>query len=258
VTTPSLDHPASLLIKEGPPPCKTLIMLKSLLQQSAITIPDNKIEVLEKFISIFIERNKDINLVKINGEKEFIIKHIIDSLLVDQLIDVKPKTTIADLGTGGGLPGIPLAILNPQSNFTLIDSVQKKIRCTEEFANQLNLSNVTGIADRLETIGKNKRYREQFDTVIARALAPLPILLELALPLVKTGGIFVAMKGPNYLEELIRSVNAMKKMEIERPAIKTYKLPDQMGERYLLIFKKDKPTPPNYPRHIGVPKKQPL
>jgi len=233
-------------------------MLNPLLHQSNLTIPDEKISLLEKFINLFVEKNQHINLTKINDEEEFIIKHIIDSLLIGQIIDIKPNTQIADLGTGGGLPGIPLAILNPKCRFTLIDSVQKKIKCVDEFTSNLDINNVIGLSDRLETIGQNKKYREQFDTVIARALAPLPILLELALPLVRIGGIFVAMKGPSYLEELSRSVNAMKQIKIERPTIKTYELPDGMGKRYLLVFKKANPTPKGYPRNVGVPKKQPL
>lgn len=233
-------------------------MLQQLLQQLNITIPEEKIGLLEKFIKLFIEKNQHINLTKINDETEFIIKHIVDSLLLDQLINIQPNTKIADLGTGGGLPGIPLTIMNLDSNFTLIDSVQKKIKCVEEFAHQLSLKNIKGLSDRLEAIGQNKKYREQFDVVIARALAPLPVLLELAIPLVKVGGVFVAMKGPNYLEELSRSMNAMQKLNIDQPTVKTYELPDKMGKRYLLIFKKDQPTPSNYPRNIGIPKKKPL
>ena len=233
-------------------------MLKSILQQSSLNIPDNKIRLLKKFIDLFIEKNQHINLVKINDEKEFIIKHIIDSLLIDQLINIKPNTTIADLGTGGGLPGIPLAILHPKCRFTLIDSMQKKIRCTEEFAHQLSLNNIIGLSDRLEAIGQDKKYREQFDTVIARALAPLPVLLELALSLVKIGGVFIAMKGPGYLEEINEASNAIKQLKIGLPSVEKYELPDEMGIRYLLIFQKNKPTPHQYPRNVGVPNKSPL
>lgn len=232
--------------------------LTSLLQQSKLIITDDKISLLEKFINLFIEKNQHINLTKINDGQEFLIKHIIDSLLINQLIDIKSDMQIADLGTGGGLPGIPLAIINPKTKFTLIDSAQKKIKCVNEFTDQLGLKNIIGFSDRLEAIGKNKKYREKFDVVIARALAPLPILLELAIPLVRNGGVFVAMKGPSYLEELNRSVNAMKKLKIEPPAIKTYQLPENMGSRYLLIFHKKNSTPSIYPRQIGMPKKSPL
>lgn len=236
-------------------------MLYHLLQQSNIPITDEQIRILNEFIKIFIEKNQHINLTKINDEKEFVIKHIIDSLFVGKMVNIKPDARVADLGTGGGLPGIPLAITNPKAEFTLIDSVQKKIRCVEEFALKLDLNNITILSDRLETIGRDKQYREKFDVVIARALANLPTLLEFGLPLVKIGGIFVAMKGPNYSEELNGSANAIKKLQIlsaTAEQILKYELPDDMGERYLLIFKKTNSTPSQYPRQVGIPEKKPL
>lgn len=236
----------------------TIVQLKSLIQKSGLQMSESLITTIDKFVDIFIEKNKNINLVKVNDREEFLIKHIIDSLILDKYIDIKPGSQVADLGTGGGLPGLPLAIMHPDSRFTLVDSVQKKIRCVEEFASQLKLNNVTGLSDRLEDLGQNKKYRESFDIVFARALATLPVLLELAIPLVKTGGIFVAMKGPNYLEEASYSGNAMKQLKIESPDIKKYDLPEGLGSHYLLIFKKHRPASNAYPRRVGVPNKHPL
>jgi 16S rRNA (guanine527-N7)-methyltransferase len=236
----------------------TYLSLKSLCGRAGLEISDNSIGVLEKFVDIFTEKNKVINLTKINSREEFLIKHILDSLLVNRFLRVKSGMKIADLGAGGGLPGIPLAILNREVNFTLIDSVQKKINCVKEFSAHLYLNNVIGLSERLEVIGKDKKYREQFDVVVARALAPLPVLLELALPLVKISGIFAAMKGPGVYEEINAAANAMKQMDIGLPEIEKYDLPDDMGERSLLIFKKIKPTPNIYPRRVGVPSKSPL
>lgn len=232
--------------------------LKSLCGQVDLDISENTIGLLEKFVYIFTEKNKVINLTKINSHEEFLIKHIIDSLLVNRFLNVRSGMKIADLGTGGGLPGIPLAILNPNAGFTLIDSVQKKIVCVKEFAAQLHLNNVIGLSERLEVIGKDKKYREQFDVVVARALAPLPVLLELALPLVKVGGIFVAMKGPACLEEINEATNAIKQLNIGLPRVEKYDLPDNIGKRSLLIFEKKKPIPNIYPRRVGVPNKSPL
>jgi len=232
--------------------------LKSLIKESDLRISDDRLALIDKFTDLFIEKNKVINLTKINNREEFLIKHILDSLLIDKYIKIQPDMQIADLGTGGGLPGIPLAILHPKVRFTLIDSVQKKIRCIEEFASQLKLSNVIGLSDRLEILGHNKKYREAFDIVLARALAPLPVLLELAVPLVKTGGIFVAMKGPGYLEEISNADNAMRELKIGMPKIEKYELPEVLGTHYLLMFKKDKSAPNAYPRRIGIPSKHPL
>jgi 16S rRNA (guanine527-N7)-methyltransferase len=232
--------------------------LKSLIQESGLRIAENKLILIDRFTDLFIEKNKLINLTKINNREEFLIKHIIDSMILDKYVEMKPNKQVADLGTGGGLPGLLLAIMHPENRFTLIDSVQKKIRCIEEFASQLKLNNVSGLSDRLEELGQNKKYRESFDIVIARALAPLPVLLELAIPLVKTSGIFVAMKGPGYLEELSNAANAMKELKIIMPKIEKYELPKSMGTHYLLLFKKDRPTSNAYPRRVGVPSKHPL
>lgn len=232
--------------------------LSDLLKAAEVSIPLGKVKKMEDFVSVFVDKNQMINLTKINTLDEFLIKHILDSVLVNSLVEINPKNKVADLGTGGGLPGVPLSILNSDSDFTLMDSVQKKIRCVNEFADQLGLKNIYGISDRLEVLGQNKKYREKFDLVFARALAPLNVLLELAIPFVHVGGRFVAMKGPGYSGELEKAKNAMGKLSLEVPQIKSYELPNGMGERHLLIFSKVKPTSFKYPRKVGVPKKNPL
>jgi 16S rRNA (guanine527-N7)-methyltransferase len=151
-----------------------------------------------------------------------------------------------------------LAILHPDSYFTLVDSVQKKIRCVEEFAKELGLKNVIAVSDRLEILGRRNEYREQFDIVVTRALAPLPVLLELGLPLVKINGKLIAMKGPSYTSEISDADNAIKKLNTGLPEIEKYILPDEMGTHYLLIFDKKSSTSDQYPRRIGVPNKTPL
>jgi len=232
--------------------------LKSLIAESGLQITEGEMRVLGQFVDLFIEKNKIINLTKINSQKEFLIKHILDSLFVGKYAEIEPNMRVADLGTGGGLPGIPLAILNPDTRFTLIDSVQKKIRCIREFVGKLGLKNVICLSDRLESIGHNKQYRGQFDVVIARALAPMPVVLELALPLVKIGGIFAAMKGPGYVSELDGAKNAMEQLNIGLPKIEKYELPENMGTHFLLMFSKNNPTHDIYPRHVGIPSKKPL
>lgn len=232
--------------------------LKILFDESDLALSEYQLHQLKKFIDLFIEKNKVINLTKINSEQEFLIKHMLDSLLADSLMDFSAVKTAADVGTGGGLPGLPLAIMHPETAFTLIDSVQKKIKCVETFAIQLGLDNVKGLSDRLEVIGQDPKYREQFDLVISRALAPLNTLLELSVPLVKTGGRFVALKAKGYLEEIHYAERAMKELGLNMPKVERYELPDDMGYRYLLIFDKTKLTKKTYPRRVGVPKKAPL
>lgn len=232
--------------------------LKSLCAEAELSISDNKIHKLEQFVNLFIEKNKMINLTKFKDRQEFLVKHILDALFLTKFFQIKSGINIADVATGGGLPGIPLAILYQEAFFTLIDSVQKKIRCVGEFANELHLQNIRTVTERLEVIGKNKSYREQFDLVLARALGPLPVLLELAFPLVKKGGVLVAFKGPAYLEEINDAESAMRILKSDKPKVEHYELPRHMGDRFLLIFKKSRPTPNIYPRRVGMPKKKPL
>lgn len=232
--------------------------LKSLCTEVGLTVLPDKLKKLELLVDLFIEKNKVINLTKINSREEFLIKHILDSLLVDRFLGVTEGARVADLGTGGGLPGLVLAILHPEAKFFLVDSVQKKIACVGEFASALGLGNVRGVSERLEVLGQDKNFRETFDIVIARALAPLPVLLELALPLVRVGGTFAALKGPGYLEEISDSGAAAQQFKIDLPRAERYELPKGTGKRYVLIFDKKKPTPPQFPRRVGVPNKKSL
>lgn len=249
-----LNSPRSRLIK-------TLIMelpFSTFCKEAGLRITCDHLAALQKFVDLYTEQNKVINLTRFSTCEEFFKKHIIDALMVTPFFDIRAGMRVADVGTGGGLPGIPLAILNPNTHFTLVDSVQKKIRCVQEFIHSLGLKNVVAMAERLEAVGQDKQFRETFDLVISRALAPLPILLELAMPLVKIGGTFIAMKGPHYSDEIMGAQNAMKELKINQPSVEFYELAEEAGKRTLLIFKKDTPTPSRYPRRVGTPNKSPL
>jgi len=234
------------------------VSIKSLAVGSKIQIPDDAIGPLESLMDLVIEKNKVLNLTSIRDRNDLMIKQVLNSLFLTNFQSIPDGDRVADLGTGGGFPGLPLAIVYPKAHFTLIDSVQKKIRAVEEFAHALNLKNVVCLSDRLEALGQNPQYREHYDVVIAQALAPLRILLELAMPLVKIDGIFVAFKGPNYAEEHRRAAGAMRILGLEKPTIHPYHLPHEMGERFLLVFRKQRPTPAQFPRAVGVPNKKPL
>jgi len=186
------------------------------------------------------------------------VKHIFDSLTPIRFLKLKKGMYIMDLGTGGGIPGIPIAILYPSINFVLVDSVQKKVDAVREFADELKLRNVKVINARAEELGRNPVHRNEYDIVLARALAPLPILVEYCVPLIHLYGYVIAYKGPDYIEELSMAKNAITKLKAERPKIFHYKLPNKMGERSIIQITKKQVTPEIYPRRVGVPKKNPL
>jgi len=233
-------------------------MIEALCENAGIHLSKSQYAALERFADLMEAKNKVLNLTNIRDRKDFMVKQILNSLMLGKFVNFESGNYVADLGTGGGFPGIPLAIAYPEVQFFLVDSVQKKIRAVEEFVEQLGLKNVKGFSDRIEVLGQDSDYRQRFDLVTAQALAPLPVLLELAMPLVRVGGVFAAMKGPNYPEEIAQSKGAMKSLVLGEPTIKSYKLPDGVGSRHLLMFHKTKSTPPQYPRAVGIPNKDPL
>jgi 16S rRNA (guanine527-N7)-methyltransferase len=233
-------------------------MIEKLCENAGIHLSKSQYADLEQFADLMEAKNKVLNLTRIVDRKDFMIKQILNSLMLGKIVHFKPGLSVVDLGTGGGFPGIPLAIAHPEAQFFLVDSVQKKIRAVEEFVDQLELKNVKALSERIEILGHDSHTRQRFDLVTAQALAPLPVLLELSTPLVKIGGLFVAMKGPNYLEEIAQSANAMKQLKTGEPKIESYELPEGAGSRYLLMFHKTQMTPSQYPRAVGIPNKKSL
>ena len=231
--------------------------MKEILKKHNIELETKELKKFEKFLSIFIETNSQINLSAIREPEEIIEKHFIDSILLNAFIELKnwEKTKIADLWTWWWFPWIPLAITNPEVNFTLIDSTKKKIKQVEEFAKILKLNNINTVAARAEEIWKDINFREQFDFVVSRATALLPVLLEYTIPLLKTGGLFVAYKLDDK-EELKSSKKALSKLWAKILKIKNYRLASQ--KRTYVFIQKVSPTHKKYPRNVWIPIKTPL
>lgn len=227
------------------------------LEKVGVELTDLQFEKLSRYLSLLKAKNQQVNLTRITETREAWIKHILDSLMAAPFFK-KPGMHVADIGTGGGMPGIPLAILFPSAYFTLVDATDKKIRAVEEFARELNLKNIICIQSRIETFAHHLTHREQYDLVTARALAPLRVLVELAVPLIHPYGNVIAYKGPEYISELGMATNAIKTLNAEQPKVFQYSLPEGMGQRSLIQITKKTVSSEKYPRRDGIPSKNPL
>lgn len=214
---------------------------------------EEKISFLKKYHSLLLEWNEKMNLTRIVKEDEVNEKHFFDSIRVAKNIDFSSKK-IADVGTGAGFPGLVLAIAFPTSEVSLIESSHKKCLFLEEVKKQLDLPNVTILNSRVEEL---KKERESFDIVISRAVASLPVLLEITVPFVKVGGYFVAMKGEKGEEELALAKKGIKTLSLEIVLKDDSALP--CGDSRLNIyFKKKAKTPSKFPRIYSEIVKSPL
>lgn len=217
-----------------------------------------QVEQLNLFHKLLCEWNEFMNLTGITEYEEVVIKHYVDSLAVNCVLDIKPEHKILDLGTGAGFPGMPLKIMNPQTKFTLLDSLNKRIKFLDEVINQNNITNITTLHGRAEDYARDKNHREQYDVCVSRAVANLSTLAEYCLPYVKVGGVFISYKAGNLTEELDNSKNAIKLLGGQIKEVKQITLPDTDIERTFVVIEKITPTNKKYPRKAGLPSKEPL
>lgn len=212
-----------------------------------------QLQLLQRYLDRLLAVNQQLNLTAVRDADTAWMRHIFDSIWVGITLKRDPGQQAVDLGSGGGLPGIPLAILFPEIRWTLVDSVGKKVRFLEETAAELGLENVRARCVRAEVLGREAEVRAQVHVVTARAVARLPVLLEYAVPLLRDKGLFYAMKGEKALEELAEAGRAMERLGVRL----LRKTPTPEGG-VLLVFKKHGPTPGKYPRPVGVPAKEPI
>lgn len=222
--------------------------------KAGITLTEFQVKQLETLTDFMLEYNKNVNLTRITEPNEVIEKHYIDSILPLTMVDVPRGTLCADIGTGAGFPSLPMKIYRPDLEFTLIDSLGKRITYLDLACEKLGISCRT-IHARSEEAAKKPELRDSFGFVTARAVAALNVLCEYCLPYVKKGGIFAALKGSE--DETNLAENAIKKLSGEITDVKNYKLPSG-DARQLVIIKKISDTPPQYPRAGGVIAKRPL
>jgi 16S rRNA (guanine527-N7)-methyltransferase len=198
------------------------------------------------------------NLTAITLPGEIRIKHFLDSLSAIQAIRPAASDRLIDVGTGAGFPGIPLKIIYPKLQLTLVESVGKKADFCQHMVDKLHLENVSVIKERAEEIGQDEGHRERYDWAVARAVAVMPILAEYLLPLVRVGGRMVAMKGETGPAETHAAESALGMLGGRVKQIKKIELPGVVEERYLVTIEKVAATPVRFPRRTGIPKKRPL
>ena len=230
--------------------------LKENAEKIGVSLDEIMLEQFYDYKSLVIEWNEKINLTAITDDFQFIVKHFVDSLTINKYIE-KDKTII-DIGTGAGFPGIPLKILNKSNKVILFDSLNKRLKVLDDIIEKLKLTNVETLHGRAEETFKNKQYREKYDIAVSRAVASLNILVELMLPAVKVGGICICMKGNNAENEIEEARKAVKELGGEFLKVEKIILPELNLERNIVVLKKTKLTPKQYPRKPGTPQKLPI
>jgi 16S rRNA (guanine527-N7)-methyltransferase len=221
-------------------------------------LTSQQIAALEIYAQELAEWNAVHNLTAIRENKQVRVKHFLDSLSACLAMRGSPVERVIDVGTGAGFPGLPLKILYPQMQLTLVESVGKKTAFCEHLIDKLGLSGVDVIQMRAEELGQLAAHREKYNWALARAVAIMPVLLEYLLPLVKVGGSVLAMKGESGLAEAHAAENAIQLLGGHLRQLVPLTLPGVVEERYLVVVDKVAATPEKYPRRVGIPAKRPL
>ncbi|MEL0537160.1 16S rRNA (guanine(527)-N(7))-methyltransferase RsmG [Staphylococcus debuckii] len=229
------------------------------LEEHDITLSDTQKQQFQTYYEKLVEWNEKMNLTSITDEEGVYLKHFYDSITAAFFIDMNQELSICDVGAGAGFPSIPLKIVFPQLKVTIVDSLNKRIQFLNHLADALDLRGVSFVHERAENFGNFRGdNRESYDIVTARAVARLSVLSELCLPLVKTGGHFIAMKSAKGEEELEEARFGIGVFGGRVEAVETFELPGDAGERQMIIIEKRSKTPKKYPRKAGTPNKSPL
>lgn len=223
-----------------------------------ITITPEQMAMLETVQAELIAWNEQLNLTAITDPEGIQIRHFLDSLSLATAVDFADGFRVVDVGTGAGFPGLVIAIMYPEATVTLLDSTGKKLKFIDHLIAKLGLTNAHTLHGRAEDVGNLPAHREQYDVVLARAVARLPALLEYCLPLARVGGVFVAMKGTTAYEEVDAASEALRILGGRIDDVVAVQLPTMTYSHYLIVTSKTKPTPRAYPRKPGIPTREPL
>lgn len=233
-------------------------LLKDVKDLVGISLSASQVAAFTLYEEELAEWNRRFNLTAIRAAEEVRRKHFLDSLSCLLAMADTPMARVVDVGAGAGFPGLPLKIVNPEINLTLVESVRKKTKFITHIVNVLELDGVETLPTRAERVGRMPAHRESYDWALARAVAKLPVLVEYLLPLVRVGGKILAQKGVNAEQEVELAQTAIARVGGKFEKIIPVDLPDAAEQRYLVVIRKVAETPDTYPRREGIPKKRPL
>ena len=222
---------------------------------TALWLPADGIPALIRYADLLVEKNKVMNLTAITEPADIARLHFLDSAALLTIADFKEKT-VADVGTGAGFPGVPLRIIEPSMHLTLLDALNKRVEFLKEVCGDLGLADVECVHARAEEFAADRR--ESFDLVTSRAVAALPLLCELCLPLVNVGGSFISMKSVDAGAELDSARRAIEVLGGTVDRVVDYDIPGTEIRHRAIVIKKARETPKKYPRAFAKIKKNPL
>jgi len=227
-------------------------------QRLGFSLTPHQVAQFQAYYEELIVWNKRLNLTAITDYQEVQTKHFLDSLTVGLVLNNPSALRVLDVGSGAGLPGVPLKILYPNLSLALTDSVAKKTHFLAHLVRRLGLEGVEVITGRAEELARDWDFREQFDLVVSRAVAPLATLAELTLPFCRLGGRVVAPKKAKVDEEVAQASRALATLGGRLQGVKEITVAGLLEDRALVVLGKVAPTPPQYPRRPGIPAKRPL
>lgn len=229
-----------------------------LFKELEISLSQEQQEQFECFTRLLLEWNQKMNLTAITEPDEIVLKHYLDSAMLIQTNVIRQGMKTIDVGCGAGFPSVPAKIIRPDLKFTLLDSLNKRLHFLDCVIERLGLEGIETLHMRAEDAGQDKRYRQQYELCVARAVAPLNVLMEYCTPFLERGGYFVALKGPDGIRELEEAGNALQTLCMKVHETIELQLPSTNQKRMLLVFQKVGDTPSAYPRKAGKPSKKPL